>query len=535
MEDLKPAAASAHLDPIYLHLPVTDPETVAALAEAAEGRDRQELALTALKIGILSLKAARGTVDGAAIRSEADRLLGTLEERLSKHRELLDESLGGTLRGYFDPASGAFSERVQRLLRHDGELATVIGSQVETARRTLDELLAQHLGEASPLRSLLSPEEGNAFIAALRGQVAQALALQSEAIAGEFSLDRADSALSRLVRELKERHGDLERALGERVAAVVGEFSLDDEDSALSRLVGRVEQAQGQISAQFSLDNPESGLTRIVQRLDRFERAHNDRAREFETRVSTLLERLSTRRDEARRSTLHGNDFEQSVGEQLQAQCLAAGDVFDAVGNTSGVISRCKTGDFVVTLGPDSAGAGAAVVVEAKASGACTLKATLDEADEARRNRAASVCLFVHSARTAPAGLPELARYGADIVVLWDEDDASTDVRLRAGLLLARALAVRAGRHDAEEAASLAEMDAAIEAIRKQIAGFEEIRTSATTIVNGGNRILERARIMEEKIGQRLAQLAEHVGRLQSAEGGPHPSPLPRAGEGVRR
>jgi hypothetical protein len=145
------------------------------------------------------------------------------------------------------------------------------------------------------------------------------------------------------------------------------------------------------------------------------------------------------------------------------------------------------------------------------------------------------VCLFVHSARTAPAGLHELARYGADIVVLWDEEDATTDVRLRAGLLLARALAVRAGRHDAEEAASLAEMDAAIEAIRKQITGFEEIRTSATTIVNGGNRILERARIMEEKIGQRLAQLAEHVERLQQAEGDPHPGPLPLAGEGGRR
>ena len=48
------------------------------------------------------------------------------------------------------------------------------------ARRTLDELLTQHLGEASPLRTLLSPDEGNAFIEALRGQVAQALAAQSE-------------------------------------------------------------------------------------------------------------------------------------------------------------------------------------------------------------------------------------------------------------------------------------------------------------------------------------------------------------------
>ena len=518
--ELSPATLSESpgiVEPIYLHLSVTDPETIAALSEASEGRDRQELALTALKIGILSLKAARGTVDGAAIRQEGDRLLGTLEERLVKHRELMDESLGGTLRSYFDPASGAFTERVQRLLRHDGELATVIGSQVDSARRTLDELLARHLGDESPLRTLLSPEEGNTFIAAVRGQVQQALEVQSEAIAHEFSLDLPDSALSRLVRELKDRHGDLERSLGERVASVVGEFSLDNKDSALSRLVGRVEQAQGQISDQFSLDNPESGLTRIVQRLDRFEAAQKDRSHEFEMRVNSLLERIVTRRDDARRSTLHGDEFEQRVGEQLQAWCLAADDVIDAVGDSSGVIPRCKVGDFVVTMGPDSAAAGANIVVEAKASGVCTLKATLEEADVARRNRAASVCLFVHSAQTAPAGLPELHRWGHDIVVVWDADDPATDVRLKAGFLLAKALCLRANQHEEEEAASLSEMDVAIEAIRKQIAGFEEIKTSARTVVGGGEKILNRARLMEEEIGRRHSALGSHMERLRAA------------------
>jgi hypothetical protein len=503
-------------EPIYLHLPVTDAETVAALLEVADGRDRQELALTALKIGILSLKAARGTVDGAAIRQESDRWMGALEERMVKHRELLDEALGGTLRSYFDPASGAFSERIHRLLKQDGELATVIGSQVESARRTLDELLLRHLGDDSELQALLSPEEGNEFIAAMRDQVSQALALQSEAIAGEFSLDRADSALSRLVRELKDRHGDLERNLGERVTSVVGEFSLDNKDSALSRLVDRVEEAQGQISAQFSLDNPESGLTRIVQRLERFEVAQSERSHDFELRVTSLLEKIVTRRDDARRSTLHGNEFESRVGEHLQQHCLAADDVFDAVGDTSGVIPRSKVGDFVVTMGPDSAVAGANIVVEAKASGVYTLKATLEEADVARRNRSASVCLFVHSSQTAPSGLPELHRWGLDIVVVWDADDPATDVRLKAGYLLAKALCVRANQHNEEEAASLAEMDVAIEAIRKQITGFEEIKTSARTVVGGGEKILNRARLMEEEIAKRLSALTSQFDRLRA-------------------
>lgn len=504
-------------EPLYLHLSVTDPELAQALNEAGEGRDRQEFALTALRIGVLSLKAARGTIDGGTIRHEGERLMVTLEERLAGHRQVLDEALGGTLRAYFDPASGAFTERVQRLVRQDGELASLISSQVETARQALDTLFARHLGEDSDLRRLLSPEEGNELIEAMRGQVTQALQRQSDAITGEFTLDRPDSALSRLVRELKDRHGDLERNLGEKVASVVGEFSLDNEDSALSRLVGRVEQAQGQISAQFSLDNPESGLTRIVQRLERFETDQAKRSQEFELRVTSMLERIVTRRDDARRSTIHGNEFEQRVGEQLRAHCLSSDDVFDAVGDTSGVIPRSKVGDFVVTLGPDSAAPGAGIVVEAKASGVYTLKATLDEADVARRNRSASVCLFVHSAQTAPAGVPELHRWGLDIVVVWNAEDTTTDVRLKAGYLLAKALCVRANQHDEEEAASLAEMDVAIEAIRKQIAGFEEIKTSARTVVNGGEKILNRARLMEEEITRRLLGLDTQIGRLRDA------------------
>ena len=181
---------------------------------------------------------------------------------------------------------------MQRLLHQDGELAGVISRQVDAARRTLDELLAQHLGERQPAANLLNPDEGNAFLDAMRAQTAQALEVQGQAIVREFSLDRADSALSRLVAELKAHHGDFERQIGDRVASVVDEFSLDRQDSALSRLVGRVESAQAQIGAQLSLDNPASGLNRLVERLERHHQPQTDRAREFETRVTALLERL---------------------------------------------------------------------------------------------------------------------------------------------------------------------------------------------------------------------------------------------------
>lgn len=48
------------------------------------------------------------------------------------------------------------------------------------------------------------------------------------------------------------------------------------------------------------------------------------------------------------------------------------------------------------------------------------------------------------------------------------------------------------------------------------IGGFDEIRVSARTVVGGGEKILNRARVMEEEIGKRLAVLDVQVGRLRA-------------------
>jgi hypothetical protein len=511
--------ATDALQPLYLHLSVVDPETVAVLTEAKEGRDRQELALTALKVGVLALRAAQGTVDGATVRNEGDRLLSTMAERLERHRELLESVLGATLKNYFDPSDGAFNERLQRLLRNDGELATVVQTQVQGARASLEELFTIHLGKDSAIHALLSPDEGNAFMEALRAQVTESLQAQERLILAEFSLDRPESALRRLVTEVQSRHGDLERSIAQRVAGVVDEFSLDKEDSALSRLVGRVDTASKQISAQFSLDNPESGLNRLMDQLNRHHETQGERARAFESQVMTMLERLVTRKTEVKRSTVHGTEFEDRVGEQLRGAMLQGGDLVEDVGATTGLVPRSKVGDFVVTLGPDSAAAGATIVVEAKESASYTLRDTIAEADTARRNRGASVSLFVHSAVTAGADIPELQRWGNDVIVRWDADNPDSDVVLRAGLLVAKALCVRAQKHDTADAASFQEIDAAVEAIRKQLQGLDEIQTMASTVQSSGEKIKNRARIMSEEVKRRLQILVSNAARLREASG----------------
>lgn len=69
----------------------------------------------------------------------------------------------------------------------------------------------------------------------------------------------------------------------------------------------------------------------------------------------------------------------------------------------------------------------AKVVVEAKEDASYDLAAALAEMETARQNQEAESGLFVFSKKTAPAGLEPLARYGNDVVVVWDADDIMTD------------------------------------------------------------------------------------------------------------
>jgi hypothetical protein len=170
----------------------------------------------------------------------------------------------------------------------------------------------------------------------------------------------------------------------------------------------------------------------------------------------------------------------------------------------------------VVTLGADCVAAGAHVVVEFKEDASYNLKSTLEEAETARKNRGAAVGLFVHSRRTAPAGMSEFARHGNDIVVVWDAEDETTDVLLRAGMMVAKALCVRAGVAAQGRSAELAGMESAVRAIEKQCEKFEAIRTRCNTIKSSADFIIQHADIGQREMQRQIAELDEHLTGLKA-------------------
>jgi hypothetical protein len=170
----------------------------------------------------------------------------------------------------------------------------------------------------------------------------------------------------------------------------------------------------------------------------------------------------------------------------------------------------------VVELGRDTAAPGARVVFEAKEEQGYSLKNALAEIENARKNRLAQVGVFVFSKKTAPPDLRSLARYGHDVVVVWDPEDTSTDAFLLAALELARAMCFYSQRRRESQDADFDSIDKAMHAIEKHAGNLDEIRKSAVTIRNAGENILKRVEIDKTALEEQVAILREKVGDLRA-------------------
>jgi hypothetical protein len=349
-----------------LDLVVDDAIVVPELLAHPAGEERDQYALTALRIGVLALKQAQGRLDADVIRGESDRLLAVLEDRLGNHQRTVQDQVAATLREYFDPQSGRFNERVEQLVKSGGDIEKLLRTQIGASDSELAKTLAAHVGEQSTLMKILRPSETEGLLNSLSTAMKSALETQRNAILCEFSLDNGSGALSRLVKELTARHGELASGLKESVNEVIGEFSLDKPDSALSRLVGQVENAQRKISSEFSLDEESSALARMKKELEQLIEKSNKENDEFRSQVRASLAGLQARKEESLKSTRHGLDYEQALYAHLAGSGQAAGDVVEHTAGTTGLIKNCKVGDVVITLSPEHAAAGSRIVVEAK-------------------------------------------------------------------------------------------------------------------------------------------------------------------------
>ena len=504
---------------ISLDLTTDDPDTIRALAKYPAGTARDDFALEALKIGVLALRHAAGALDADFIQRETTRLVETLRQQLDDHSRQAHQRLAGSLKEYFDPEDGRFSQRVKRLTADDGDLSQLLMGLMGGDDSQLAKTLLSHVGENSPLMKQLSPDQSQGLLAVLRENVEGQLAQQRERILQEFSLNNEAGALSQLVRVLTAKHGDFTKDFQGKIDEVMGEFSLNKEDSALSQLVSNVRKSQEKITNEFSLNNKESALHMMKSELNEVLADHAKTNAQFQEEVKVALGKLVTKRETEAQGTKHGLVFEDAVCEFIGRQAQHAGDIAVPSGHTTGLIKNCKVGDCIIELGPDSAAPGAKIAVEAKQDGSYTLAKAREEIEIARKNRGAGWGMFVFSQKTAPEGLEPFQRYGNDIVLVWDAEDPSTDVYLKAGIVTARALCFRTERKTETQQADFEAIDRAILDIEKLANNLDTIRKSAETIQSSSGKILKRVEIDRKTLDAQVDILRDKMSELKEIVG----------------
>jgi uncharacterized coiled-coil protein SlyX len=522
-------------DSLVLNLVIDDPEVVTDLKKRDEGRPRNSFAVSALRIGILALRQAQGSVDAEALKHEGQHLISSLSHELQLRVADIDRNMASVLKQYFDPKSGHFTERVERLVRKDGDLETLLRQQIGDGESSeLARALARHIGESSPLMRRLDPQDAESISRSIEKSVKDVLDAEQCRVLDEFSLDNKGGALTRVVAELEATNGKFQGDIEKQLKAAVREFSLDDENSALSRLVKKVEEAKDRITDEFSVDNQDSAINKLNLVLAETRQSIDDnltldneksalarlrkqltdvldniqtRNQKFQEDVSGKLASLVTRHQEEMRSTTHGVTFEEEFCAFLQREAQRAGDVFTATGSKPGVIGKCKTGDAVIEIGSEASAAGERIVFEAKCSKKVSLVDARQEIEEARKNRTASVGVFVFAKNTGPHGLQPFTRIDHDLFVIWDAADSSTDIYLSAAVSVAKALLFRQRADESKSYGDVQGIELAVNILEKQLKGLEDMETWTSTIQSNGGKIAREIVKIRETAKEQIERL----------------------------
>lgn len=144
-------------------------------------------------------------------------------------------------------------------------------------------------------------------------------------------------------------------------------------------------------------------------------------------RLNDVAEKLEAQKaaEEARAEAVKdtpqgGIEFQDWAYKRLSDAFGATKTAVKKVADTTGIISRCKTGDITVDRPIPNHGFEVRAIVEAKdedKTSASKVDEVIDEAERAIQNREADACLFLFRERSQmPEGLPPI-KFGKDYVI----------------------------------------------------------------------------------------------------------------------
>ena len=207
-------------------------------------------------------------------------------------------------------------------------------------------------------------------------------------------------------------------------------FDENDKRSALNRMQQAVRTATTEANQQstkslrdvLSVSTGDGPLAQLRETIVREVSAPFTGLAESLAKVDKMLSVEAAKREEARKGTRQGIEFEEALAQTLAELCEVTGDVLTHTGNEPGP-SGAKTGDYVVDIHATT-GETVRAVIECKKRAKLTAAQMRQELDDAAKNRDAIVAvMIVSSEKNSPHDMPfwRLAKHR--YVVVYDDEN----------------------------------------------------------------------------------------------------------------
>ncbi len=472
---------------------------------------QEQLANDAWHVGLRALMNAYKQAEEARLEDIGRTMAEDLDEQLRSHAEQQEKTLTKALERYFNPESGELGARLRQFVGNEGVLVTLLQKHLGPQNSVLVETLAQHIGDRSPLFRLLSPTDSQGLVSVLAERMRTVL--QQEHTEFQKAMDplREDGAvghfITRLRDELKKTETDQEQQLKVALAAL----DTTREDSLLNQLRRETQQARAELLRAINPAVEDSPLAAIRVALTAALSEHaksqkeqleesRKQAAEFQRDVRDAVTRIEARRREEKTAVRGGGVFEDAVSDFIQRQLGAYSYLIDPTGNVVGLRPNCKVGDLVIRFPVEHLFSQSKIVVESKRDRSYTVSRALDEIATARKNRDACAGIFVLARSHAAPGFQTFARFGQDVIVVWDDEDRSTDPYLQAALMVGLALATRS-RNDADQG-DLQALRQIEERLVKELERLGDIKKRAENIRKNAEAIEKEVDVGQSKLGR---------------------------------
>ena len=201
-EDPKFEEPAEH-EALNLSLHVTDPIIVRYLSRFPS-TEHEDKALEALKVGVIAIQSASPTLDARIVEEQ----FREVQQSVETHLGVFQVDLKNKLDEYFKEGTGKLPYSFETFLGGNGKLQSLFGEYFAPERGKISSILQQHLGPASQFAKSLDPDNKASVLSRIEEIVTNTLSLKASEIVEQLSLDKENSALSRIKTTLS---GEIEK------------------------------------------------------------------------------------------------------------------------------------------------------------------------------------------------------------------------------------------------------------------------------------------------------------------------------------